>query len=158
MKKTQPLLIVLTSAALVLTGCQPSVSTPDAPDSASNETTSLFELAIGTCLDDADTPLSADLTEVPTVSCDEPHDSELFAIVTVDDGIYPGVDDLVAVGQTKCQAVFADFVGIDFRSSALDFHFYYPTPSSWAQGDRKIFCLVGDPGLKVQGTLQNARR
>jgi hypothetical protein len=72
--------------------------------------------------------------------------------------MYPGVDDLVEAGQTKCQAVFADFVGIDFRSSTLDFHFYYPTPSSWAQGDRSIFCLVGDPGLTVVGTLQGAKR
>lgn len=155
---------VLATAVVLLSGCQqnsvPSETTVESTveDDAVETTASLFDLAIGTCLDDANTPLSADLTEVPTVSCAEPHDSELFAIASVEDGNYPGVDDLVSAGQTKCQAVFADFVGIDFRSSSLDFHFYYPTPSSWAQGDRSIFCLVGDPGLQVVGTLQGAKR
>ena len=156
---------VVASTALVLSGCQQVNEPPESPElSEAVETevvepqTSLFDLEVGTCLNDADTPLSADLTEVPTVSCDQPHDSELYAIVTVEEGIYPGVDDLVQAGQTKCQAVFADFVGIDFRSSILDFHFYYPPPSSWAQGDRSIFCLVSDPGLTVVGTLQGAQR
>lgn len=173
------LLGVLATAAFMLSGCQQdsgpletgieteieagtesgieSGVDSSAGDAVEN-TTSLFDLALGTCLDDANTPLSADLTEVPTVSCSEPHDSELFAIVSVEDGSYPGVDDLVTAGQTKCQVVFSDFVGIDFRSSSLDFHFYYPTPSSWAQGDRSIFCLVVDPGLQVVGTLQGAKR
>ena len=153
---------VFASTALVLSGCQQAMEPEVIPENAEVESvdtqTSLFDLEVGTCLNDANTPLSADLTEVPTVSCNEPHDSELYAIVTVEEGIYPGVDDLVEAGQTKCQAVFADFVGIDFRSSSLDFHFYYPTPSSWAQGDRSIFCLVGDPGLTVVGTLQGAKR
>jgi len=113
---------------------------------------------VGTCVDDANTPLRADLPEVPTVSCDQPHDSELYAILSVGDGLYPGVDDLITEAQIGCQAEFSDFVGIDFRSSMLDFHFYYPTPSSWAQGDRSIFCMVKDPGLKVVGSLSNARR
>jgi hypothetical protein len=158
---------VIATTVFLLSGCQqdsiPSEINVEATvesveDDAFENTASLFNLEIGTCLNDANTPLSADLTEVPTVSCAEPHDSELFAIVSVEDGSYPGVDDLVKAGQTKCQAVFADFVGIDFRSSTLDFHFYYPTPSSWAQDDRSIFCLVGDPGFQVVGTLQGAKR
>lgn len=162
---------VMATTVFLLSGCQQvfvaiegspgstvNTTVQSVEDDASHTTASLFDLEIGTCLNDANTPLSADLTEVPTVSCAEPHDSELFAIVSVEDGSYPGVDDLVEAGQTKCQAVFADFVGVDFRSSALDFHFYYPTPSSWSDGDRSIFCLVKDPGLQVVGTLQGAKR
>ena len=162
---TRSCVTVVATAVLVLSGCQQVSEPPESPELLeSGETevvepqTSLFDLEVGTCLNDADTPLAADLTEVPTVPCDQPHDSELYAIVNVEEGIYPGVDDLEQAGRTKCQTVFTDFVGIDFRSSTLDFHFYYPTPSSWAQGDRSIFCLVSDPGLTVAGTLQGARR
>ena len=153
--------LVIATAALFLVGCA-SATSESAPEpevsSEAVETESVLELAVGTCVNDAETPLGADLAEVPTVSCEEPHDSELYAIVTATDGPYPGVDTLVAEGQDKCQAVFAEFVGIDFRSSLLDYHFYYPTPSSWAQGDRSIYCMVIDPGLKVVGTLQDAKR
>jgi hypothetical protein len=149
------------AVAVLLVGCasDPGEPSPDAnavPELV--ETESVLELAVGTCVNDAETPLGADLAEVPTVSCDEPHDSELYAIVSATDGPYPGVDTLVGEGQDKCQVVFAEFVGIDFRSSLLDYHFYYPTPSSWSQGDRSIYCMVIDPGLKVIGTLHDAKR
>jgi hypothetical protein len=153
--------LVAVAVAVFLVGCasDPGEPSPDAnavPELV--ETESVLELAVGTCVNDAETPLGADLAEVPTVSCDEPHDSELYAIVSATDGPYPGVDTLVGEGQDKCQVVFAEFVGIDFRSSLLDYHFYYPTPSSWSQGDRSIYCMVIDPGLKVIGTLHDAKR
>ncbi len=153
--------LLLVAGALALGGCA-AVGFGIAEESASeaDQTTeaSVLELEIGTCVNDANIPLRADLTDVPAVACTEPHDSELYAIVSVDGGAYPGADLLIEQGQTKCQASFADFVGIDFRSSLLDFHFYYPTPSSWAQGDRTIYCMVFDPGLKIAGTLQDAKR
>lgn len=153
--------IALAVASVIVTGCAPDPSpeqTADTATEAPEMSTSVLELRVGDCVIDAAAPLSADLAELPTVPCNEPHDSELYAIVFVEDGNYPGVDELVAQGQTKCQALFADFIGIDFRSSLLDFHFYYPTPSSWVQGDRSVYCMVADPGLSVVGTLQGARR
>jgi hypothetical protein len=156
-----PRSLALATAALSLVGCVSDPGETPLETEVSTElveTESVLELAVGTCVNDAETPLGADLAEVPTVSCNEPHDSELYAIVSATDGPYPGVHTLVGEGQDKCQAVFAEFVGIDFRSSLLDYHFYYPTPSSWAQGDRSIYCMVIDPGLKVIGTLQGAKR
>jgi hypothetical protein len=160
MKKNTVVALAL-SSLLILVGCQAAddpTNTGETEEVLSEEATSVFALSVGTCVDDAATPLSADLPDVPTVACDQPHDSELYAIVAVDDGLYPGVDDLISVAQTECQTEFADFIGIDFRSSMLDFHFYYPTPSSWAQGDRSIFCMVRDPGLKVVGSLEGSQR
>lgn len=154
-------LLALAVTAIVVAGCTPAPS-PTVPSGGAMEVAgaegSVLELTIGDCVMDAATPLSADLVELPTVPCSEPHDSELYAIVSAEDGSYPGVDELVDQGQAKCQALFADFVGIDFRSSLLDFHFYYPTPSSWVQGDRTIYCMVADPGLPVIGTLQGSKR
>lgn len=161
MRRLTPGVIAATLAAVILAGCQPTPP-PEVPFEpmieVSEPESSVLELSIGDCVMDAATPLSADLAQLPTVPCSEPHDSELYAIVSAEDGSYPGVDDLVAQGQAKCQALFADFVGIDFRSSLLDFHFYYPTPSSWVQGDRSIYCMVADPGVTVVGSLQGAKR
>jgi hypothetical protein len=161
MTQRAPRVLTLALISMIVAGCAatpvaepPAESTAEKPDRVD----SVLELSIGECVMDAQTPLSADLAELPTVPCSEPHDSELYAIVPVADGDYPGVDELVQQGQTTCQALFSDFVGIDFRSSMLDFHFYYPTPSSWAQGDRSTYCMVSDPGLTVVGTLQGAKR
>ena len=157
-------LAALAVLAALLTGCaaeperledtSPDTS-EDAPDVAQN---SVFELELGTCLDDASVPEGADLADIPQVPCNEPHDSELFGIIALDDDTYPGADVLIEKGQNGCQLRFGDFVGIDFRSSSLDFHFYYPTPSSWSQGDRTIYCMVVDPGLKITGSLEGAQR
>lgn len=150
--------------AVLLTGCAsepevanevPQDTADEAPEVAEN---SVFELELGTCLDDASVPEGADLADIPQVPCEEPHDSELFGIITIDDDTYPGADVLIEKGQSGCQLRFSDFVGIDFRSSTLDFHFYYPTPSSWSQGDRTIYCMVVDPGLKVTGSLEGTQR
>jgi hypothetical protein len=154
--------LLLVSVAL-LTGCAtatPPENDVDAGELALEEALSapVLGLEVGTCVNDADTPLSADIAEVPTVSCQEPHDSELYALIPVADGAYPGADQLIEQGQRGCQSEFGDFVGIDFRSSLLDFYFYYPTPSSWAAGDRLIYCMVFDPGMQVKGTLEDAKR
>jgi len=161
MRRLAPGVIATAVATLILTGCQPTPTlevTEEPVIEVPQPESSVLELGIGDCVMDAAAPLSADLAQLPTVPCSEPHDSELYAIVSAEDGRYPGVDDLVAQGQAKCQALFADFVGIDFRSSLLDFHFYYPTPSSWVQGDRSIYCMVADPGVTVIGSLQGAKR
>jgi len=146
---------------LTLVGCQAAQETAqEAAQEVSGlpETTSVLELEVGTCVNDADTPLSADLASIPTVPCSQPHDSELYASIALENGPYPGADRLVSQGQSFCQERFSDFVGIDFRSSMLDFHIYYPTPSSWAAGDRLIYCMVFDPGLRVIGTLEGSQR
>jgi hypothetical protein len=118
----------------------------------------LFELSLGDCLMDASIPLSSDTLSVPRVSCEEPHDSELFAILGVEGSVFPGEEELVADAQDRCARAFGDFIGLPFANSTLDFRYYYPTASSWAQGDRSIYCLAFDPGLKVTGSLLNATR
>lgn len=154
--------LIAISLTLFLAGCQAEVDREEAPPAedmvAAEPAASVFELEMGTCLNDASVPEGADLADIPQVSCDQPHDSELFGIITVDDETYPGADVLIQKGQDGCQLRFGDFVGIDFRSSTLDFHFYYPTPSSWSQGDRTIYCMVVDPGLQVTGSLQGSMR
>ncbi|WP_158665586.1 septum formation family protein [Pontimonas salivibrio] len=118
----------------------------------------VLELEVGTCLNDVDQPLAQDLTDIPSVPCNEPHQSEVFAEVTVDSGEYPGVDSVTAQATSECMSEFGRFVGLDFAASRLNYHFYYPTASSWALGDRSIYCVVFDPGVETAGTLQGVAR
>ncbi len=149
-------LIASLAFAIVLGGCASGL--PQSSEGTAEGTVTLFDLELGDCLNDAGIPLRSDMTDVPRVSCDEPHDSELFAILGVEGSTFPGEREMVTQGQDRCARAFGDFIGIPFANSTLDFRFYYPTASSWAQGDRTIYCVAFDPGLTVSGSLLNAKR
>jgi len=159
---------VLAVSALSLTGCT-MVSTlidtyggapaPVASPSAapSFAPTGLIDLKIGDCLDQKRLEDGITSTE-PLVACDSKHDLEVFASLTFDGTAYPSVEELVSFGTKKCAAEFTKFVGLDFGISAFDFQYYYPTESSWANGDRGIDCVIFDPTKQTIGSLADAKR
>ena len=158
---------VLSVSLVFLAGCT-TISTlvdvyggtaPEATPSAAPTfaPTGLIELAIGDCVDQAKLEDGSASTE-PLVACDEPHDFEVFASLTLEDGAYPAVESLVTFGTKQCAEEFATFIGLDFGISALDFQYYYPTESSWANGDRGLDCVVFDPTQKITGSLADAQR
>jgi len=158
---------VLSASLVVLSGCTTistlvdvyGGSTPEVTPSAppTFAPTGLIELAVGDCVDQAKLEDGNTATE-PLVACDEPHDLEVFASLTLDDGDYPAVETLVTFGAKECAKEFTTFVGLDFGISALDFQYYYPTESSWANGDRGVDCVVFDPTQKTTGSLADAKR
>ena len=145
---------------LVLGACAaPSAPVPDAETMAdAGVPTPIMELELGACLNDASAPERADTDTLLVVECEEPHDSELYAILAIEDSTFPGEAALTEEGSARCAAVFGDFIGVDFRSSVLDFHFYHPTASSWVEGDRSIYCMAIDPGLQLTGSLLGVQR
>lgn len=148
---------------IVLGGCSPTEQTPDPltpPADVDNIAVSqpILRLDVGECLMDISTPIGQDLTDIPVIDCDEPHDSEVFAEIVLTGTGFPGVDQVMADGSAGCIAAFGEFIGIDYPSSTLDFSYYYPTASSWAVGDRSVFCVVFDPGTLTTGTLAESQR
>ncbi|MGV8969439.1 MAG: septum formation family protein [Microbacteriaceae bacterium] len=117
------------------------------------DSTGIFSIGVGDCLNDA--AAEGTVTSVPTVACTEPHDSEVYAAVMLEDGEFPGQDAISAQAETGCIAEFAAFMGIDYEDSLADVQFYYPTQETWATGDREILCLVYDTdgnGNAIQST------
>jgi len=154
--------VVLGVATLVLTGCTTistlvdaygGVGSASAPTpTASYAPTGLVNLAIGDCLDEQKLE-DKDISTDPLMSCDVAHDLEVFGELTVADGDYPSLETLVGFATQGCAAQFKTFVGLDFGLSSLDFKYYYPTESSWANGDRGVDCVVFDPTQQTVGTL-----
>jgi len=158
-------IFALTAAltAFVVTGCQ--AEAPEQlplPPVTEGDTEVVLQpvlrLNVGDCLMDQSTPIGGDLVDVPLIDCDQPHESEVFAEIVMEGVGFPGVDEVMNTGIASCMAEFGEFVGVDYSSSTLDFSYYYPTPSSWAVGDRSIFCVVFDPGTLTAGTLEGSRR
>jgi hypothetical protein len=130
------------------------VPTPTAP---SHPPTGLISLKVGDCISRLAIE-DGDPSTPGVIPCATPHYGEVFASLTVPDGEYPSVDSLTNLGSTGCATAFGTFIGVDYKFSNLDFYYYYPTDSSWANGDRGIDCIVFDRAGKTIGTLAGAKR
>jgi hypothetical protein len=77
------------------------------------------------------------------VSCSEPHDAEVAAIViggsTADS--YPGVTRLLAIGNLQCQPLVVAYVGPD-RTAGMTARVAVPTEEQWRQHQNHIACFV----------------
>lgn len=143
-------------ASVSLSGCSllgDIVAGPgDTTDADQGTDTDVFTIGVGDCLNDGSA--EGEVSTVKTVPCTEPHDSEAYASIIMDDASFPGVQAAQDRAELECTAEFSAFVGLDYESSTYNFSYYYPTESSWGQGDREILCLIVDPAGKTTGTLQ----
>jgi hypothetical protein len=157
---------VAAGATVALSGCgailgaaqeaAQEVATPAAPTGAEEVTSDVFSIAVGDCLNDETT--TGEVEEVPTIACDQPHDSEVYAETEVTDGEFPGAEALDQQAEDACYTEFETFVGMPYEESVLLYSWYVPTEQSWASGDRQIDCIISDPEGQVTGTLANAMR
>lgn len=147
----------LVVASLVLAGCTALGGGGGAtPTPTGVPEVDVLDLQVGDCLDTHGRP--GITATVPVVDCAVEHDSEAYATFTLDDGDFPGDDTVKSGAQASCAGAFAEFAGIDYEASTLDYAYYFPTRGSWATGDRRILCLIVDPAQRVTGTLEGAAR
>ena len=134
----------ITAFALVLAACSGNV----------------FDLDIGDCFDDGDISIGPEIEEVgdvPLIDCAEPHDNEVYQLVTVEGDEFPGEEAIADRADMACLDAFEGFVGLDYASSVLDFGWLVPTAASWGSGDRLIACFVYRIDLeRVTGTLHGS--
>jgi hypothetical protein len=122
-------------------------------------------LEVGDCLDDPtleDVPDDGDIVDaglVTVIACERPHDLEAFLASDLLGNDYPGLDDLRRRAAEACDPAFKAYVGKALGRSELAYWVYYPTKRAWdAQADHRITCVVGSPGRKTSGTVQDSRR
>lgn len=122
-------------------------------EAATGEDTDVFEIKIGDCLNDQSA--EAEVTEIPKVSCDKPHDSEVYASGESAEPEWPGDEALTAEADKLCESEFAAFVGLSYDESTLTIGSYTPGKESWADGDRQIDCVISGADGQTTGSLKN---
>lgn len=149
-----------TLGALTLTGCSLFDSDPPRdPDTGELlEPTELnvFELQVGDCLDEFAEGI--DVSTVQAVPCAEPHSDEVYLSVQMDASEFPGAAEASAFAEQACAEGFAEFVGVPWTESELDFGFFNPTEASWSDGDREVLCTITDPMSAISGSLAGVNR
>lgn len=114
-----------------------------------------FSLQAGDCFDDSSS-YSDQVDSLPGVPCADPHDNEVYAIISVDLPEFPGDDAMGELAHEKCLTKFPSFVGKDYETSSLDIYTLFPSSESWSrQDDREVVCAVYDMELeKLVGSAE----
>lgn len=101
-------------------------------------------LAVGDCIDEP--AEDATITEVQHRPCNQPHDGEVFAVLTHPAGSdepYPvvsGFDDYI---QENCIPLWETYTGRTWATDTeLDVSFLHPTITGWGEGDRGFSCYT----------------
>jgi hypothetical protein len=120
------------------------------------EEVNMFDLGVGDCL--TEVQAGEEIVNVQTVPCSEPHSAEIYAVVTLPEGDFPGDEAIDTQAEDVCVGEFEGFVGLPYAESVLEFNYAVPVEESWAAGERGVACVVYDPDGDTTGTLADANR
>lgn len=138
--------IVLSVSALALAGCSILTGVPEGE-------TDVFSVEVGDCIN---TSGGDEISSIPVVPCDEPHDQEIFDRFDVEGDTFPGDSAIEDERIAYCEGdAFTSFVGIAWADSIYATSGLTPTQSSWDQGDREVLCTIGDPSGQTTGSLKD---
>ncbi len=95
------------------------------------------------------------------VDCAEPHDLEVFALVTDPaprGARYPGPEILEREATVACLPQFQSYVGIPFDQSELHFTGYVPTKRNWEEDNRLLVCTLSARTGRLTGSVKDSKR
>ncbi|WP_020016277.1 septum formation family protein [Promicromonospora sukumoe] len=135
--------------------------TPDA-DTSATAGAEIPDLQVGDCIDTAATSGQTTLYRIPVVPCTTAHGGEIYAETTAEDslaknGEAPTQQALWDAADAFCYPQFTKYVGLQWAQSELLYWPIAPSEESWAEGDRRILCVV-ESEQPVTGSLEGAAR
>jgi hypothetical protein len=103
------------------------------------DTVTATDVKVGDCL--SEIPDSARVVTVKTVGCDQQHAGEVYAVLTMPEGDFPGqaaVDEF----SNRCEPELATYSPAAMTDDSIQMYVLYPTAESWEQGDRAVTCVA----------------
>ena len=140
--------------ALIASGCDSST------DKAGAST--LFRLQTGDCFRSSAGTASrtVEIKDVTTVPCADPHDGEVFAVVThpaAKDAPYPGDEAVADFASSECLTRFPAYTGATYDDSDLHVATVRPDRDSWVdKDDRDVACVLYQQGATLTGSRRKA--
>jgi len=89
------------------------------------------DLRVGQCYQQ---PKEEQTQWVELLSCPQPHDAEVFAIVPLGGQVLPAETELEQLADNACASQFRTYVGVAPDASRVDFDWWVPTKTSWRTG------------------------
>jgi len=79
---------------------------------------------------------------VDVVPCEHRHAHEVYAVVDLPSGPFPGETIVSRLADHRCTTEFRDFDGISIDRSVLDILFMYPTDAQQWSYHRSVICMA----------------
>jgi hypothetical protein len=102
-------------------------------------TVTATDVKVGDCLKEI--PGSTRVMTVDTVGCDQAHAGEVFAVLLMPDGLFPG-QPAIEEYQNKCEPELASYAPNAITDDSVQLYVLYPTAETWGQGDRAVTCIA----------------
>src|SRR5688500_4430769 len=106
MRTRKSLLLILLVSAMALFGAACGAGEPtrdESGDITETEDVAPNSLQAGDCFNDPEAGSPTQVTALEAVPCDEPHDNEVFHVFQLDDGDFPGADEVKQAGLEGCE-------------------------------------------------------
>jgi len=97
------------------------------------------DVKVGDCLKEI--PGNARVLTVDTVGCDKSHAGEVFAVLLMPEGDYPG-QSAIEEYQNKCEPELSSYPPAAITDDSVQLYVLYPTAETWEQGDRAVTCVA----------------
>jgi Septum formation/Domain of unknown function (DUF4190) len=99
------------------------------------------DVQVGDCIET--TPGDyANVKTLPKVSCDKPHEGEVYALLQVSGDTFPGQTALRDEYDKQCESALGTYSPKAAADSAYQIYVLYPTQQTWDKGDRRVACLT----------------
>ena len=102
-------------------------------------TVTATDVKVGDCLKAI--PGSTRVKTVDTVGCDQAHAGEVFAVLLMPGGNFPG-QSAIEEYQNKCEPALASYAPDAITDDSVQLYVLYPTSETWEQGDRAVTCIA----------------
>lgn len=97
------------------------------------------EVKVGDCL--SEIPTGDTVMRVKTIGCEQAHAGEVFAVLNMPDGDFPGQPAVEAYSQ-KCAPALAGYSPSSLTDDTVQLYVLYPTAETWSSGDRAVTCVA----------------
>ncbi len=102
-------------------------------------TVTATDIALGDCL--AEIPGDTRVLTVKTIDCAESHAGEVFAVLQMPEGEFPG-QSAIDTYADKCSPELASYSPEAMTDDSIQLYVLYPTAATWDQGDRAVTCIA----------------
>jgi hypothetical protein len=108
----------------------------------------LFSLKTGNCFDSAGQSYTL-------VTCDSPHQAEVFATFALANGAWPGNTAVAAAASSGCATRLTSYLNPQLAIS-LASTYVYPDATAWKAGTRTVICEVRSSSGDLTGSVRGA--
>lgn len=102
-------------------------------------TVTATDVEIGDCL--SEIPGDTRVLTVKTIDCAETHAGEVFAVLQMPGGDFPG-QAAIDTYADKCSPELASYARSAMTDDTVQLYVLYPTAETWEQGDRAVTCVA----------------